>query len=1199
MTVHGAPAAGVDAARLADGSRVADALTAMGANGIRALGHLRDARQKLAEPERWSQPMESVLASCRSALDSLLKEAGEAFEGPRDAQDQINREVEALLKPPSGRTGPLEKLHAALDAAADVPDVLEPRAGVGAGVQRLIRMPADRLPDPVDPRPEYDAERELLAAVARLDNLPTGPEEQRELVAVLRRLRQARRDSGAAARAAQPDVLAGLREAFAYRVREQQDGGAFRRRQLAHLVQERTGMVPGEGEQEAFAAWSRFYRETSGVLHGGSGDGEEAVRTLFADLVAHVEQLVLDLPDLAPLLVALVRAEAPTAEDARAVAAFQLPGAVRYFFTNAVSPGWMDLVSAKRLLPEATRWPAQPYLERVADADPQRALAWLTANKGAFAGAEEPVLLGLLQVTRRIGGPATGLVRDLLATDDALRDLRWRSMLAVWLADIPVSGRDLAWVEVAGRVLLHAVEYSAGQRWELQQQLADLRKAAYDVGGPGDTAVVGAVRRVSVAVAAAALASELELGDLDVADDLRQTVTAHDFGPAASRIAVRSLLDLARIEADHAVPLAYRTARWADLPGPARWSDRIMAAHLLETPPLDDTETVQVWLPAARDVLSRLGAFEQIGTDAVDLVAAALDRCPTADRPDLENLLSRALGPAPDSAVLAAGRLALAAWPAAPAPAGWSTAWALSPVLPAAVLAPWQDVVDAVAQLLGPAPRRPLPRIRISPYLDSLTATTQDLKAVTAARGAPAAAADLLARLRSGALSADYARIVAGHLVAADPHAWSVDITAVNTALEEPVLQHGYLAALHAPLTGDPCPIADPSRAWRALTAELWKLTSDPGVGDQAQLTLCLIAQQAWTRSIDLGPIEQPVAQWLTAFVTAWTAPASTPSADPLKAAHSTVGGTALDALIRWGTARAQAPAELTTGAARTLGNILEAGTDDRALAVVGHHLPNLLKAAPAWVEEHREQLFGLQRPYCPALFAIASRQGADGETIELVRHLDADRLADRLRQDAGIGRAMWEACAGLLLVDPHALGGMRPFLDRLATGDGGPAAVSRLLGAAERILPHTATAADMPFFDRAVALWREVLDLDLPADSGHLYGAGKFVYAQAFDNAVWLELTALTVARTAAISNPDAVARRAARHPDSQDAHRILAALVTLYDGTTPTTLALFRREEIKREAIGLWTCAPDTPARKALGTALARHANYLEAAL
>ncbi|MCX4564265.1 hypothetical protein [Streptomyces sp. 2-1] len=53
--------------------------------------------------------------------------------------------------------------------------------------------------------------------------------------------------------------------------------------------------------------------------------------------MAHVEQLLLDLPALAPLLVQLARAEAPSAEDAAAVAAVHQPCAIRWFFANAVS----------------------------------------------------------------------------------------------------------------------------------------------------------------------------------------------------------------------------------------------------------------------------------------------------------------------------------------------------------------------------------------------------------------------------------------------------------------------------------------------------------------------------------------------------------------------------------------------------------------------------------------------------------------------------------------------------------------------------------------------------------------------------------------------------------------------------------------------------------------------------------------------
>ncbi|MFB7673188.1 hypothetical protein ACFC26_17440 [Kitasatospora purpeofusca] len=1207
MTPQGASGTDVDPSRLADGSRTADALIALGPNGVRALGHLRDARLKLSELDRWSQPLESALASCRSAIDSLLKEAGEEFEGPRDAQDQVNLQVAALLQQPAEQTTVLERLFAVLDHAMDVPDVLEPDAGIGAGLQALIGTPPDLLPPPVDPRPEYEAERELRGAVAELQTLPPDPEEQQALVSLLRRLKQARRDSGAAALAARPDAVAALREAVAYQLREKEDPGAFRRRQLAAIVRKRTGTAPGAGEQEAFRAWSKFYSKASGVLHGSSRVKEPGTRKLFADLVAHVEQLVLDLPALAPLLVPLVTAQEPTPADAAAVAALQQPRAVRYFFMHAVSPEWLALISSGRLLPEPGCWPAQPYLERIARTHPKQALAWLTANQNAFDGADPEVLGGLLRVARQLGGRSAVLVRSVLAKDGVLLEALWQYVVT-WLVGVPAAERDPAWVEVARRVLLHVLAHPAGQWWEIQQQLSELQTTAYGKEGPRASGVVGAVRATVLAVATAAVESELELGDLDMADDLRQVVRADDLGPTMTRIAVRSLLDLARAEAGHGVALAERTAGWAGLPGPRRWADRVLAAHLLETVPALDSAADEPWQSAALDVLSRLGEVEQVGADIVDLVATVVDRCPPDAVADLEHLLTTGLGPAPDPAGLAAGRDALAGWPKTAAPAGWSRVWALSPVLPPAVLAPWQDVVDTVNGLLGPAPRRPLPRIRFMPYLDSVSAAAQDLEAVAAAQGAPAAAALLGERVRAGTLSPDYARIVVGRLVTADPDCWARSVPAVVGALEEPVLKHGVLAALRTPLTADPCPFADPGAAWRTLAEELWNLATvrngDPAVGTEVQLTLCQVVTDACDRNVDLGPVEQAVTPWLCAVVTAWTAPTDLPSPDPLKVAYGELGGLALDAVIRWGLARATAPAELAPEAADVLDDLLDAGSDDRAMAVIGNHLPALLERAPTWVQQRQAQLFGLDRPYCPAVTAITSRHAVDDFALDVMRHLDRDQLVAHLRGlggDKGGSRddqALWETCAGLLLVDPAALGGRPDFLVLLtASGDGAPA-VSRLLGAAGRVLPRTASDANLWVFENAADLWRDVLGLDLPAEAGHLRGAGGLVYAAAMDDAVWLELTLATVELTPAISNADSVVRRAARHTDSEAAHRIVAGLLTQCDGTTPTTLQNYRLEEIKREGIALWSAAaPDAPGRTELGKALARHADFLEA--
>ncbi|MFG2440982.1 helicase associated domain-containing protein [Streptomyces sp. NPDC048508] len=155
---------------------------ALGANGERALAHLRTAAQMLQEHERWPRPFETVQASCRSALDALLKEAGEDFEGPRDAQQQVNKEVAGLIRQAGRqRQTPLGKLLTALDAA-DVPDALEPKAGLGAKVERLIRIPKAHLPVPADPQPEYEALRELLDQAQDLDSLPADGDGQRALI---------------------------------------------------------------------------------------------------------------------------------------------------------------------------------------------------------------------------------------------------------------------------------------------------------------------------------------------------------------------------------------------------------------------------------------------------------------------------------------------------------------------------------------------------------------------------------------------------------------------------------------------------------------------------------------------------------------------------------------------------------------------------------------------------------------------------------------------------------------------------------------------------------------------------------------------------------------------------------------------------------------------------------------------------------
>ncbi|MFD7881900.1 hypothetical protein ACFV3N_05630 [Streptomyces bauhiniae] len=1204
MTPNGAPGAEVDPSRLADGSHTAKALTALGANGERALAHLRTAAQMLQEPERWPAPFETVQASCRSALDALLKEAGEDFEGPHDAQKQINNEVTGLLKQAGkqGRQTPLDKLLTALDAA-DVPDALEPKAGLGAKIERLIRIPEGRLPVLADPRPEYEAVRALMDMAKELKTLPASSDDQRAVVEVLRRVRQARQESGAASEAARPDGLDGLRNAWAYQEREKQIGGGFRRRQLAHIVTQRTGTVPGNGEEEAFRAWAKFYQRTSGSLHGGGAEDEASTRRLFVDLLVHVEQLLLDLPALAPLLVRLARTEAPTAEDAAAVAASHQPRALKWFFANAVSAAWLDLLSEARLLPQAEHWPAQPYLERIAQAYPQRALDWLKPHQGAFTRVDPAVLGGLLRVARAIGGASASVVRAVLDPDGTVAVL-WHE-LVVWLVDIPVGERDVDWVEVAKRVLLHVVGDPAGRYWELQAQLSELQRAAYGPDGAGATAVVRAVRSAVKSVVEAAVTSEAEQADLDLVDDLRQVVSADDFGPSAMRIAVRARLDFARTEFQHGVTLAERTAGWPSLPGPSRWADRALTAHLLETlpPQGDDSEASQGWLVAARGLLARLGDVVRVGADTFDLVDAALDRCPPEALPELEKELTAALGPAPAGAAIDAGRSALADW-AVPAPAGWSVVWSLSPVLPASVLAPWQPVVDAVTSLCGPAPAKPPTRFRLVPYRDTLTAAGQDLAAVATSQGATAAAALLWQRQQAGALSLDYSQTVLGQLVATDPARWADDVPAVTEALADHALQQTYLASLRTPMTADPCPLPDHEATMKAVVAALWGLLGAPGVGApvrlQAQLTLCLTLSEAWRRGIDLGD-SVAITGWLETAVAAWTEP-TTSVADPLSAAHQEVGGLALDALIRYGLTFVFAPAELTVAVETLLDGILDEGTDGRAVAVIGHHLPALVQHAPRWVDRHQEDLFDLDKPFVPAVLGINSRRSINAADRQIMRRLNPAKLAaylSRTNSNDSTHAPLWRFCAALLLYKPADLGGRSEFLAFLSACDGGPAAISRLLGEAERWLPRTAAPENAADVEPGAELWRGVLKLGLPGSAGHLRTSGSFAYTAALDDAVWLKLTAQTLERTVDITQITAVARRAARHPGLEAAHQILAVLVASGD-SDDSAMAPIRTMEIKNAGIALWqTSQPGTPGRKALGHALARHHDFLEGAV
>ncbi|MFF2618572.1 hypothetical protein [Kitasatospora sp. NPDC058046] len=1205
MTLDGISRTDTDPARLASGSPIAKALTDLGGNGLRALGHLRDARIMLSEAGRWEQPYEAVMASCRAAIDSLLKEAGREFEGVFDAQEAAYRELQAFLgsadRKPVRPAGPLDALLAAVVAAEEMPPVLDPRTGLGAAVGKLLAVPAKYRPDPTA---EFEAVTALLALMAPMTALPpAGAEEQKPLLAALAAVRETRgRSTARRAERAQADGgddLAALREAFAYWAREREDKGGYRRRQIEHLVEKLTREAPGPGEAEAVRLWGRFYADASGVLHGGQVDGAgddggaDAARGLLEEILLHVEQLVLGLPALAPELLRLVKLQAPSAADVEAVRRWHQPRQVRYFFEHAESPLWLDALSVERLLPEPGRWAAEPYLHRVAGADPQKALSWLTANLPAFTGAGAGALAALVRVARTVGASSAGLVRAVSGQEAHLDDLLRH--LVGWLHGIPAPARDQAWVDVMKNVLLHMVVRPGGHLWEIQQGLLQLQAVVFPPEGEQNPVLRVPVRAVLAKAFRAALAAEdrdLPWGELDLVGDLRALVVADDFGPSATLLAARAVLDYARTESLHGTALGERTAQW-EKTAAGRAADRLTAVHLLEVPPAPEGE--KAWWERALGVAAGLGAVVRVSDDVADFVATVVEHCPHDVRDRLEAVLADAFGSPPEPADLAAALEATAAGQFGRLAPVWSVVRALSPVLPVAVLEPWQPVVDALNGIAGVPDRRPGPVFRVDGgFLDRLATAAREVGALATAQGVGVAARTLAAR-REEDLSDGYARNVLGRVVAADPVLWESCIPDAVEGLGDAGLACAYLAALQAQCQAEPCPFADRGTAIAQAARAAWNLLPEvtrscPDDLAGLELTLCLLLRDAWADGHGLDGLEDAVVPWLISAVTVWTAPTRTPQHQPPAAyAH-------LDALIHWGLARTGADSELPEELATLLTALLDTG-DDHALAAIGTHLPDLLERAPQWTGDHHTLLFGLDHPSRPVLTWLTHQSTNPDTVLAIVRLLDRTQLAAYLRGDDPADQVV-RICAALLLARPEELGGHDSFLGLVADGDHAPRALSRLLHAVAWALPRTTGAATGPLFERGIAIWRSALALD-PCDPAAVEGAGQFAFTEAMDDTVWLELTAATVDRTALVSGADAVARRAARHPQSHTARAIVTRLLPLCDDAATNDLPPYRRKAIAAAGITLWNaCDPEGAGRAELGEALIQHVGFLEAA-
>ncbi|MET7605162.1 hypothetical protein ABZS96_22050 [Streptomyces avermitilis] len=743
------------------------------------------------------------------------------------------------------------------------------------------------------------------------------------------------------------------------------------------------------------------------------------------------------------------------------------------------------------------------------------------------------------------------------------------------------------------RVLKSAAASSWLDPWEAQQALEHLKAAGTrpEDDGP-EVSVADPVRQGLAEVMAAGLASPDGVGEFEVENDLRSVGVTHP-GESLVRLIARACLDFARYEAEHGLALGVRTRQWSSrLPaGPVL--DRLIAVHLLEVPPGDETD---VWWEAALGVMSRLGAMRRTTADLSDFLRTAKNACSDARSPQMESALANGLGAPPDTAGIESGLRSLEDRKPLPAVRTWFMVWSLSPILPESVAAPWQPVLDLFDGRFGTPPERPAPRWEVVSVGRVPEDGFAELSAAAGSDGAVVAARMLAEATEPGDTGRERDEdALLFTLVSEAPETWLADPEQVSAELAEPDLQAAYFAAVQHQITAGRTS-ADAATIRRTVLA-MWDLipvaaspAADAEAAQRMKRSFCLLLHTAWSRDVDLGDTAAEVAVWLDSTVAAWTTPTQS-TADPVDAMSDSVGGLALLALIRWGSHRSRIdgapPVEMTA----RLDAILAATPDDRALAAIGWDLTPLHRHARSWFADHRSELLSLDETWRPARTWLKHLP----VDVEVFGQLDLDEL-QVLLCSPGIDQETVR-CAHAFLAAPDALGPIERFVSALARREAGPTALSRLLSRAARLLSKDGSGEDLN--DNAFRFWQAVLALEVTEGHAHLHGAGAFSFAVGLDDPTWLDLTRRTVEQTPVVEAPDHVARRAAQYPQSTDARAILTGLLPLCDGAVPSDLAPHRRSEIARNAHSAWTAsAPGSVGRKELGEALVRHAGIVDAA-
>ncbi|GHH27173.1 hypothetical protein [Streptomyces lanatus] len=990
---------------------------------------------------------------------------------------------------------------------------------------------------------------------------------------------------------ADDQVTDGLLDALAAAVdalrAEENNPGGRRVRQIAHLVQELTRQEMGLAEAEAVRnSWTRFYRDTSGVLHGsGATPGESRVR--FEGVVAAFEQLFLGLPERADRLRQLALSEQPSPQDAAEIASMSDPRAGSYFFRAAVSRHWLGLLPLDRLLPETSRWPALPYLRRQIAADAPQVCAWVDQQR-AVIEARGPGAVGMTVSLVAEAGMTACAVLQQFAREQQDRHVLLR--ISYWARNVLVSDRTGQWVRVVEDVLRQP-SFGVHESWEAAQLACSLAQTAHPEGQlrpAGDR--LGVIIRSAVASVLAVHLAAADEWEMSLVNDLRE-ISLADPPRSVLFTLIRVVLDLARQDARLGVPLSERL-RVLDnkLPaGPA--ADRLRAVVLVESYDADraDPASSGIWWEQALPLSGRLVAAGSPRADVADFLALLEDACPDQDRVGLHSALAQGLGQAPSVQEIASWKDAYEA-AHEPLPSAWRTVWELSPVLSPEVLEPWRPLIEALRALTErPAPARPEPVMRFTTWFESHGGLSADVFAARAAEEGPAAAAGLLvnAPVERTDVDASGARAgLLGDLVSQDPQLWARDVDAVAAAVaSDPAMLATYFNSLHRATREGKLDHGELASIALAAFAARPAAGQDKSGTEQLQRVICNLLHRAWESGLLLdtasGESEAAV-EWLQDLVTGWTRP-RTDTPQPLLTAVDQPGGAALLSLTAGALQQAHRTGQALADPARgVLTRLLEDEPDDQALAIIGFCLGQLTHMDAAWAEEHTDRLYALDTPWRPT--ATWLRQGQPHTGV--LARLDRSAL---LRAAAGPGGIpVLDKIILSFLTGSEALGPALALLTELAAQDGGPQAVSELLSRLAQAVIRCAETSPWP--ERATALWRCALDTQL--EPAALTGAGRFAYADRLDDAAWLELTARTVARQPEVEAPYAVAERAARHPDSADALLIAAAVLG-------AQVDVFHRQEIQGHAARLFaqSTAEGTAGHEQLRIALI-NAGAIEAA-